>query len=1096
MKNAKTQSFVPFGKRLATGLLRFSLVCCPVIGATYAQAGETNFVVQGITQTQTRVTGKVVDESGEVLIGVNVSVLKGTVGTVTDMNGTFKLDVPSGSMLVVSYIGYVTLKIEARAGAPMQIILKEDAQMLDEVVAIGYGTVKRKDMTGSVGSVGNQELVAIPVASPVEAMQGKLAGVRVTTPEGNPDAEVIIRVRGGGSITRDNTPLYIVDGFPVNSISDIPTADIESIDVLKDASSTAIYGSRGSNGIVLVTTKSGKAGKVTVNYNAYVGVKKAATKINTLGTEDYLKWQYENFALSDDLASFTKAIGTWNNLSGIAGTIPTTDWQDEVYGRPGNTFSQNLSISGGTEKLRFNFGYSHIDEKAILETSKFKRDNLSLKLNFEPNKKTKLEFSARYSRTKVLGDGQSDSAGDLSSVPASSFGRIRHSVIQTPLTLDAENSDIVLDENDVDSGLENPIVALNDNYKERIRQNFNMNGAFTWNIVKNLSFRTDVGLDIYENDLKYFFGATTYESQNNTQAAYKNLPVTQKTGVDRRTFRNTNTLSYDFRDLLPGEHSLNFMIGQENVVIRESKITARVEGFPDFYDAQMAFNFSAQGTPTKYDEFFYQDDKMLSVFGRLNYDYKGRYLFSGTLRADGSSKFARGNRWGYFPSVALGWRVVEESWMESAKDWLSNLKLRLSYGISGNNNIPSGQTTKNYSITQSSWLNIADSYLTAGTAMNNTNLQWETTHSLNVGLDFGFFNNKLNGSLEVYKNNVKNLLMEMQVAGCGYNTQYQNVGETQNSGFEITLNYTAVNTKDYGLDFAFTLGRNKNKVVSLGDMQSYTKASYWASTEVGADYIIEPGKPVGSIYGYVTDGRYEISDFAGYENGKWVLKDGVADDSGVVGVVRPGTLKLKNMTEGDNIVNDDDKTIIGDANAFAVGGFSINGRVKGFDLNANFTYSIGNDIYNADKIDQTSTRGSLWRNMSDEMAGGKRWTNIDANGNLVNDASVLATLNANTTMWSPYTTKAVIHTWAVEDGSFLRLANLTVGYTLPKGLMKKVYIENLRFYVTASNLFCLTGYSGADPEVDCKRNYLICPGVDYSAYPKSRQFVFGVNLTF
>ena len=287
------------------------------------------------------------------------------------------------------------------------------------------------------------------------------------------------------------------------------------------------------------------------------------------------------------------------------------------------------------------------------------------------------------------------------------------------------------------------------------------------------------------------------------------------------------------------------------------------------------------------------------------------------------------------------------------------------------------------------------------------------------------------------------------------------------------------------------VGLSKETAHQLG-----TPISSLMAWMVGADYIIEPGKPVGSIYGYVTDGRYEISDFAGYENGKWVLKDGVADDSGVVGVVRPGTLKLKNMTEGDNIVNDDDKTIIGDANAFAVGGFSINGRVKGFDLNANFTYSIGNDIYNADKIDQTSTRGSLWRNMSDEMAGGKRWTNIDANGNLVNDASVLATLNANTTMWSPYTTKAVIHTWAVEDGSFLRLANLTVGYTLPKGLMKKVYIENLRFYVTASNLFCLTGYSGADPEVDCKRNYLICPGVDYSAYPKSRQFVFGVNLTF
>nr|WP_320059111.1 TonB-dependent receptor [uncultured Bacteroides sp.] len=1096
MENEKMKKTVELKKQLITGLLGLSLVCIPLLGTARAVAGGTIHSMQERNQANISVVGKVADESGVGLIGVNVSVLKGTAGTVTDLNGDFKLTAPKGSVLVVSYVGYITQKVEARPGVILKITLKEDAQMLDEVVAIGYGTVKRKDMTGSVGSVGNHELVAIPVVSPVEAMQGKLAGVRVTTPEGNPDAEVIIRVRGGGSITRDNTPLYIVDGFPVNSISDIPTADIESIDVLKDASSTAIYGSRGSNGIVLVTTKSGKAGKVTINYNAYVGLKKAATKINTLDIEDYLKWQYENFALADDLDSYTKAIGTWNSLPGIAKTISTTDWQDKVYGRTGNIFSQNLSISGGSEKLRFNFGYSRIDEKAILETSKFKRDNLSLKLNYEPNKKTNLEFSARYSSTKVFGDGQSDSSGDLNSVPSSSFGRIRHSIIQTPLTLNAENSDIVLDENDIDSGLEDPIVALNDNYKERARQNFNMNGAFTWHILKNLTFRADVGLDIYTNDLNYFFGTTTYESQNNTQADYKNLPVTQKTSVDRKTFRNTNTLSYDFKDWLPTKHTLNLMIGQENVVIRESKTTARIEGFPDFYDAKMAFNFSAQGTPTKYDQFFYQDDKMLSAFGRLNYDYMGKYLFSGTLRADGSSKFARGKRWGYFPSAALGWRIIEENWMKNTRDWLSNLKLRLSYGTSGNNNIPSGQTTKNYSITQSSWLNIASSYLTAGTTMSNTNLQWETTHSLNAGLDFGIFNNKLNGSIEIYKNNVKNLLMEMQVAGCGYNTQYQNVGETQNSGFEITLNYSAINKKDYGLDVTFTLGHNKNKVVSLGEMTSYTKASYWASTEVGADYIIEPEKPVGSIYGYITDGRYEVNDFTGYENGKWILKDGVADDSGVVGVVRPGSLKLKNKTEGDNVVNDNDKTIIGDANAFAVGGFSINGRLKGFDLNANFTYSIGNDIYNADKIDQTSTRSSMWRNMSDVMANGKRWTNIDANGNLINDATTLTSLNAGTTMWSPYTTKAVIHSWSVEDGSFLRLANLTVGYTLPKNMMKKVHIENLRVYTTASNLFCLTGYSGADPEVDCKRNYLICPGVDYSAYPKSRQFIFGVNLTF
>ncbi|WP_448789007.1 SusC/RagA family TonB-linked outer membrane protein [Bacteroides graminisolvens] len=1084
---------VMWKKILPVGLMSWSLLGLTLTEATTLKAAES--VRTEIIQQKKQITGTVVDSSGEPLIGVNVTVKGTTNGTISDMSGNFTINESRTVTLVFSYIGNKTKTIQAKPGEILKVVMEDDSQMLEEVVAIGYGTIKRKDMTGSVGSVGNQELVAVPVASPVEAMQGKLAGVRVTTPEGNPDAEVIIRVRGGGSITRDNTPLYIVDGFPVSSISDIPTADIESIDVLKDASSTAIYGSRGSNGIVLVTTKSGKAGKVTVNFNAYVGMKKAATKIHTLSTEDYLNWSYENLALQGKADLFTNTIGTWTQIPTLSEELETTDWQDEVYGRTGNTFSQNLSVSGGTEKLRFNFGYGHMNEKAILLTSRFKRDNLSLKLNYEPNKKTQLEFSSRYSRTQVFGDGQSDATGDSNSTPSGSFGRIRHSIIQTPLTLDG-SGDIVLDDNNIDSGLEDPVTALNDNYKERTRQIFNMNGSFTWKIIKNLTFRTDVGLDIYDNKLKYFYGTTTYESQNNTQADYKNMPVTQNTSVMRRTFRNTNTLTYDFKNLLPKDHNLNLMVGQEVVSIKENKITARVEGFPTFYDAGMAFDFSAQGTPTKYDDFYYPDDNIVSFFGRANYDYQGRFLLSGTLRADGSSKFAEGNRWGYFPSIAAGWRITEEAWMESTKKWLSNLKLRFSYGISGNNNIPSGQTTKTYAMTQSSWLNIASSYLSAGTSLNNANLKWETTHSFNVGLDFGFFSNKLNGSVEVYKNNVKNLLMEMQVAGCGYNTQYQNVGETQNSGYEFTLNYTAVNKKDYGLDFSLTLGHNVNEVKSLGGMEFYTKASYWASTEVGNDYIIAPGLPVGSMYGYITDGRYEVTDFTGYENGKWILKEGVADDSGVVGTVRPGTLKLKNMTEGDHVINDEDKSVIGDANAWAVGGFTVNGRVKGFDLSANFTYSIGNDIYNADKIDQTSTRASSWRNMSDVMAAGKRWTNVDANGNLVNDAATLASLNATTTMWSPYTTKAVIHSWAIEDGSFLRLANLTVGYTLPKSLTRKAYIENLRFYATASNLFCLTNYSGADPEVDCKRNYLICPGVDYSAYPKSRQYIFGVNLTF
>ena len=339
----------------------------------------------------------------------------------------------------------------------------------------------------------------------------------------------------------------------------------------------------------------------------------------------------------------------------------------------------------------------------------------------------------------------------------------------------------------------------------------------------------------------------------------------------------------------------------------------------------------------------------------------------------------------------------------------------------------------------------------------------------------------------------------MQITGSGYNTQYQNVGETKNSGFELTLNYDAINTKNYGLNFSFTLGHNTNEVVSLGSMDSYSKPSYWASTEIGSDYLVKPGKPVGTIVGYklAGTGRYEVDDFEGYDAaaGKWKLKEGVADASGIVGTVRPGTMKLLDK-DGSGTINDDDKFEIGDANAWAVGGFSIGARAYGFDFNADFSYSIGNDVYNADKIDQTSTRGGIWRNLNTTMASGKRWTNVDENGNFINDAAKLAEMNKNTTMWSPYTTKAVLTDWAIEDGSFLRLSTLTLGYTLPKTWMQKIYVQNLRLYFTASNLFCITGYSGMDPEVDCCRNVLVCPGVDYSAYPRSRQFIFGLNLTF
>lgn len=1065
-------------------------------------ASNSRILVEVSQQNNRRVTGKVTSTTGEPLIGVSIIIKGTTTGTTTDLDGNFVLNnVTQGATLKCSYVGYETQEVKVVFGKSLDIQLKDDAQMLDEVVAIGYGTVKKRDITGAVASVGNNELTTVPVSSPVEAMQGKLAGVRVTMPEGSPDAEIVIRVRGGGSITRDNSPLYIVDGFPVNSINDIPTSEIESIDVLKDASSTAIYGSRGANGIVLVTTRSGKAGKVTVNYNAYIGFKNAISKTDVLDMPDYLKWSFEKFAMDNQLPKYTSVLGSWADISNRAKELSTTDWQEEVYGRTGHVFSQNINISGGSEKLRFTLGYSHNDEKAILYSSKYKRDNFSFKMNYEPNKKVKIDFSARYSRTKVYGDGQSSSTGESSATPSGSFSRINSSITQTPIVLgNGTDGGIILDPTTNNEGLESPIIELDENYKKRDRENLNLNGSFTWNIIKNLSFRTEVGMDVYRNTLDYFCGPSTYESKNNTvYAENRNLPLLDESTVDRRAYRNANTLNYDFKEMLGDNHNLDLMVGQEIFITTENKITARIEGFPDFYNYDMAMKFTAQGQASRYNKYFYADDKMISFFGRANYNYMGRYLLTASFRADGSSRFAKGNRWGYFPSVAAAWRISEENFMAGTQDWLSNLKLRLSYGLSGNNNIPLGQTLREFSITSNSWMHVYDgSFLSQGTRMTNPDLKWESTHSLNAGIDFGFFNGRLNGSIEVYKNNVKNLLMEMTTNGSGYNTQFQNVGETQNTGVELTLNYTILNTKKYGLDFSFTIGHNKNKVKSLGaGRQYYDVDTRWCSNEIGSDYRVEVGKPVGQIIGFVTDGRYEVDDFSSYNasSDEWILKEGVTKNSLGYGKIRPGSLKLKDMTNDGNVTNDD-KVVIGDANAWATGGFSLGGRVGNFDLNANFSYSLGNDIYNADKIEQTSTRSGNWRNLNASFSEGNRWTNIDEQGNLTNDPSKLAALNANTTLWSPNITHAVLHSWAIEDGSFLRLNNITLGYTLPKNVLSKIYIQNLRLYATASNLFCITSYSGADPEVDCKRNMAVCPGLDYSAYPKSRQFIFGVNLTF
>lgn len=505
------------------------------------------------------------------------------------------------------------------------------------------------------------------------------------------------------------------------------------------------------------------------------------------------------------------------------------------------------------------------------------------------------------------------------------------------------------------------------------------------------------------------------------------------------------------------------------------------------------------GTPFSIDNFYDPDDKLLSYFGRVNYDYQSKYLLSATFRADGSSKFAAGNQWGYFPSAAVAWRISSENFMEGTRKWLDDLKLRFSYGTAGNNNIPSGQMVQTYSNSATSWINGFSNYWAPSKTMANPDLKWETTITRNLGLDFTLFGGKLNGTLEAYLNTTTDLLIQFPVGGTGYDTQYRNMGETENKGFEATVNWTIVNKKNWGISLNANIGFNKNTIKDLGMMNDFGAETYWASSEIGNDFWIARGGSVGQMYGYRSDGRYETSDFVGYDatNDTWILKEGIVDASAVVGKIRPGSMKLKNIDGSeDNKVTTDDREIIGDANPLHTGGFGINAYAYGFDLSANFNWSFGNDVYNANKIEFTQTGKYQYRNMTSEMADGKRWTNLKADGTLCTDLNELAAMNANTTMWSPLTDRMVFSDWAVEDGSFLRLNTLTLGYTLPKALLSKAKIQNLRFYVTGYNLFCLTSYSGYDPEVSTIRKTNLTPGVDYSAYPKSRQFVIGVNLNF
>jgi len=1057
---------------------------------------------------QKEVSGVVLDETNEPLVGATI-LIKGTnQGTVSDAKGKYTITASEESaVLIFSFIGYLTEEVLVGNQSEINISLLPDITGLDEVVVIGYGTVRRRDLTAPVASVSSEQLRDIPLTSTTQALTGRLAGVQITTSEGSPNADVRIRVRGGGSITQSNDPLYIVDGFPVESINDIAPTDIESIDVLKDASATAIYGARGANGVIIVTTKSGMEGKTKITYNAFFGRKELAKKLDVLDPFEYVLYQYErsrgNF---QERSRFEELYGTWEQLDSLYANAEVTDWQQEVFGRDARTFSHNLGITGGTEKTSYNLSYTNNKDEGIMIGSGYTRNSLNFKFQAKASKRITLDFDARYIDLRVLGAGTSDPG-------KSSQNRLRHSVMYRPVnglsdfTDDAE-LEFTDDEYYSVSGLANPVQLTEDEYRNKQTITSSLNAALKYDILEKLYFRMEAGYyDWKENDDR-FYGLTTYLARR-----YGDMPVVQ-IGKDTRTrFRWANTLNYD---VLLAKHNFTFLLGQEMVNTYEKEFSQEIQEFPEAITPEFALGFLTLGNAPQNPYSYESEDKLLSYFGRVNYNFNDRYLAQASLRADGSSKFFKENSWGLFPSGSFAWRISEEPFMETI-NFISSLKLRLSYGQAGNNRIDDlyflsrfeTDPTKPYHLLES-----PASYLYRPVPFN-PDLKWETTITRDIGLDMGILKERLNITLDYYYNTTRDLLVEVPLdPSVGYEKQIQNIGSTTNYGFEAALNAYLIEKQDFKLSVNFNIAFNRNRVDKLGEnIDEMLITSDW-NDNTGADYIVRVGDPVGLMYGFVTDGFYTVDDFVvDPETGEfvlvdedYVLQDGVADNRGIMFEgFGPGAYRVQDLADpidslgnpyedGHLVTFEDDRTVIGNANPKHIGGINISAVYKGIDMSIFLNWVYGNDIYNANKIEFTSGYNP-YTNLLSDMNSNVRWITVDEEGEVITNPDELADINENATQWKPTTGRYLFHSWAIEDGSFLRVNNITLGYTLPEKWMNKVFIDNLRFYVTVNNLYTFTKYSGYDPEVDTRRDTPMTPGVDYSAYPRSRMYLVGLNLT-
>lgn len=1027
-------------------------------------------------QTHT-VKGKVVDKANEPLIGVAVNIKNTSQGSITDFEGNYSIQVNTeNAVLVFSYIGYDKQEIKVGARNVIDVVMHEASIALDQVVVVGYGTSKRGDVTGSISSIDAAEIKKVPVVNVGQALQGRMSGVQVTNNDGTPGAGVQVLIRGVGSFG-DNSPLYVVDGYPGASISNLNPSDIQSIDVLKDASAAAIYGNRAANGVVIITTKRGNADKMQLSVDATVSVQFKPSTFDVLNAQDFA-------SLATEISKKENApvLDAWANPSGLR----TIDWQDLMY-RAGLKQNYNLSLRGGSEKVQTSISLGLTNQEGVVRFSDYKRYNIALTQDYKPLKWLKSSTSLRYAYTDnktVFGSGQGG-VGRLAKLIPTMTGN--------PLTDEVENANGVFGFYDKNANAvrdnENVYARSKSNDQKNISHNLIANTSLEINPFKGLVFKTNFGIS-YGASSGYDFNPYDDRVPTTRLATYRQYASNSFEYLWENTLNYSNTF---------GKHSIDVLGGvsiQENTARNMSVYGEGLssDGLRNLGSLQTMRDISGNQ----------QTWSLASQFARLTYKFAERYILTGTVRRDGSSRFMRGNRWGVFPSVSAAWRIKEESFLKDV-DFISNLKLRASYGEAGNQNIglfqyqssyTTGKRSSNYGYVFGQDKTYIDGMVQV--FLPNPNLKWETSKQTDIGIDLGFFNNKLMLTADYYIKKSSDFLLEIQMpAQTGFTKATRNVGSVKNNGFEFSVDYRD-NSHDfkYGVNVNLTTVKNKIERLSPGKDAVANLQSLGFPTTGNTSWAVfsmsKVGGSIGEFYGFQTDGiiqnQAEIDALnanarrLNQDDNVWYIASGTA----------PGDRKFIDQN-GDGVINDADRVSLGSPLPKFYGGINLSGEYKGFDFNLFFNYSVGNKILNFVKRNLISMggEGSIGlQNVGKEFYN-NRWTETNP------------TNKYPRAVWSDVSGNSRVSDAFVEDGSYLRLKNIEVGYTLPANILKKASISKLRIFASVQNLFTITGYSGMDPEIGQSMSSstgvaggVTASGVDVGIYPYSRFFTMGFNLEF